>query len=40
MQAGKNDIALDMDFLKKKLTDRLWPAVLVPVPDKPKVKKR
>jgi hypothetical protein len=39
MQAGKNDIALDMDFLNKKLTERLWPNVIVPVPEKPKAKR-
>jgi hypothetical protein len=38
MQAGKNDIAIDMDFLNKKLSERLWPNVLLPVPEKPKKK--
>lgn len=36
MQAGKNDVTLDMGFLNKKLSERLWPSVILPVPDKPK----
>lgn len=36
MQAVKNDVTLDMGFLNKKLSERLWPNILVPVPEKPK----
>lgn len=35
MQEAKS-ISMDMDFLKKKLSDRLMPGVILPVPDKPK----
>lgn len=38
MQAPKS-ITMDMDFLKKRLSDRLMPNVLVPVPDKPRTVK-
>lgn len=38
MQETKS-ITMDMDFLKKRLSDRLMPNVLLPAPDKPKTVK-
>jgi hypothetical protein len=38
MQKKKADTpVLDMDFLRKKLTDRLMPSVITPVSNPPKI---
>jgi hypothetical protein len=38
MQKKKADSAiLDMDFLRKKLSERLLPSILTPVSEKPKL---
>jgi hypothetical protein len=40
MQGRNEGVTLDMDFLKKKLTDRLLSGLFLPVPDKPKPAKK
>jgi hypothetical protein len=40
MQAYKHDVTLDIDFLKKTLTERLLPMVLLPGTKKPVTIKR
>lgn len=40
MQAYKHDVTFDVDFLKKTLTERLLPMILLPVTKKPAPIKR
>lgn len=41
MQGSNDSVTLDMDFLNKKLTNRLLAGLFLPSPEKPKpVKKR